>query len=106
MQEIIGLIGGNVKGIRQQGNKAYIGIWSKSSKKAGNADIDILEIRNTPGISYDYAINDVIKTLKNDVSRPGNYLKNIPVVLKGNPPVSENSMRLLEQEFKEIRYEG
>ena len=106
VQEMTGLIGGNIEGLRQKGNKAYVSIWSESQKRTGNADIDILEIRNTPGISYDYAINDVIKTLKNDVSRPGNYLKNIPVVLKGNPPVSENSMRLLEQEFKEIRYEG
>jgi hypothetical protein len=41
-------------------------------------------------------------TLKNDLSRPRNYLKRIPVVLKDNPPIPEDSMKALEYNFGRI----
>ena len=42
-------------------------LWNEQEKKACNADIDILEIRESDGVSYDYAINAVLNVLKNDV---------------------------------------
>jgi uncharacterized protein YneF (UPF0154 family) len=44
--------------------------------------------------------------LKNDVSSPRNYLKKIPVVIRGNPPISKEIIRMLNNEFGEIRYDN
>ncbi|MCP4348578.1 MAG: hypothetical protein GY795_24100, partial [Desulfobacterales bacterium] len=68
-----------------------------------NADIDVLEIREGKDISYDYAINAVLVTLKNDVSRPKEYVKNIPVVIQENLSVPEGVISVLNHEFGEIK---
>ncbi|MDM8523118.1 hypothetical protein QUF80_07080 [Desulfococcaceae bacterium HSG8] len=99
----MGLIGSG--GIFElQRDRIYINLWSESDKKAGNADIDILEIRDTAGINYDYAINAVLVSLKNDAPRPSGYVRQIPVVIYGNPPIPEGAMRILDHEFGEIRH--
>ncbi len=85
--QIIGVIGSSVTNYQVDGIKVYVSLWSEVDKKSRNANIDMLEIRNLPGISYDYAINAVLVTLKNDVSRPRDYVKGIPVVIRGNPPI-------------------
>ena len=101
--EVIGLIGGDIKDYKQDGEKVYVNLWFENEKKARNADIDILEIRESDGISYDWAVNAVLNELKNDVSRPSKYVKSIPVIIKGNPPLSENSKTIFEHEFGGIR---
>ena len=103
IHEIVGTIGADIMSLREAGKQVYLDLWSEQEKKARNADIDVLEIRNSPGISYDYAINAVLVTLKNDTSRPSNYVKGIPVVIKENTPISEESMRVLRQEFGGIQ---
>ena len=99
VRTVIGLIGGNVDDYRRDGDKVYVNLWNEADKRALNADIDVLEIRKTDGISYDYAVNAVLNVLKNDVSRPRKYVKNIPVVIRGNPSLSDNSKMILENEF-------
>lgn len=99
VKQVIGLIGGNISNYKQDGDKVYVNLWFESEKKARNADIDVLEIQETAGISYDYAVNAVLNELKNDVSRPSKYVKNISVVIKGSPTLSENSKMILELEF-------
>lgn len=99
VKKVIGLIVGDVKDYKQDGEKVYVNLWSETEKKARNADIDILEIRESDGISYDWAVNAVLNMLKNDVSRPRGYVKGIPVIIKGNPPLSENSVSILKNEF-------
>ncbi|MCP4346597.1 MAG: hypothetical protein GY795_13860, partial [Desulfobacterales bacterium] len=71
-----------------------------------NADIDVLEIREGKDISYDYAINAVLVTLKNDVSRPKEYVKNIPVVIHENLRVPEGVISILNYEFGGIKTAG
>ncbi|MDM8523119.1 hypothetical protein QUF80_07085 [Desulfococcaceae bacterium HSG8] len=104
VRKVAGLIGGNAGDYRRDGDRIYINLWSESEKKAGNADIDVLEIRDTAGINYDYAINAVLVSLKNDASRPAGYVRQIPVVIYENPPIPEGAMRILEHEFGEIRH--
>jgi hypothetical protein len=83
-------------------DKVYVNLWFEDKKESRNADIDILEIRNSANINYGYAIASVITTLKNDLSRPDDYLKTIPVVLKDNPPIPEDSMNDLKYNFGRI----
>ncbi len=105
IRQVIGLIGSNIEDFYQNGDKIYISLWSEQEKKARNADIDVLEIRDTKGINYDYAINAVLVTLKNDASRPREYVKNIHVVIRGNPPIPEGAKVILNHEFGGIRNE-
>ncbi|MCP4345360.1 MAG: hypothetical protein GY795_07520 [Desulfobacterales bacterium] len=102
INEVIGMIGAHLR-ISGRREVIYISLWSEKSKTARNADIDILEIRNAKGINYDYAINAVLMALKNDTFRPMEYIKQIPVVIHGNPPISEGAMRILKHEFKEVK---
>jgi hypothetical protein len=102
VMKVVGMIGGEVSDYELRDGVLYLSLWSEEKGEGRNADIDILEIIDTEGISYDYAINVVIRTLKNDVDRKSNYLKNIPVVIKGNPPIPQGSLNLLQKEFKEI----
>ncbi len=105
VRKAIGLIGGDIEDYRVNNDRVYISLWSETHKKSRNADIDVLEIRETQGISYEYAINSVLVTLKNDVSRPKEYIKSIPVIIYGNPAVPEGSMKVLAHEFKGIKNE-
>ena len=103
VKQVVGLIGGDVKDYKQDGEKVYVNLWSEKEKKTRNADIDILEIHESNGISYDYAVNAVLNVLKNDVSRPRKYVKGIPVIIRGNPSLSDNSRMILEHEFAGIK---
>ncbi len=98
---IIGVIGSKEDFYINKGD-AYVSLWSEQQKKARNADIDVLEIWESEGVSYDYAINAVLITLKNDVSRPGEYVKELPVVIHGNPRIPEGARIILEHEFGKI----
>ena len=104
VRKVIGLIGGDVIDYRQEGDKVYVNLWFEQEKKAQNADIDVLEIKESDGISYDYAVNAVLNVLKNDVSRPRKYVKKIPIIIKGKPPLSENSIMILKHEFGGVKY--
>lgn len=97
------MIDGKVKDYEQKEEKVYVSLWNEIEKKARNADIDVVEIRKSNGISYDWAINAVLNELKNDVSRSITYVKNIPVIIKGNPLLSDNTIMILEKEFGGIR---
>ena len=103
VKKVVGLIGADVKDYRKDGEIFYVSLWNEQEKKACNADIDILEIRESDGVSYDYAVNAVLNVLKNDVSRPRDYVKGIPVIIRGNPPLSENSRMILTHEFGGIK---
>ncbi|MCP4352763.1 MAG: hypothetical protein GY795_45500 [Desulfobacterales bacterium] len=102
VKQVTGLIGADTDYSRKQ-DRVYINLWSEEQKTARNADIDILEIRDARGISYDYALNATLVTLKNDASRPKRYVKKIPVVIHGNPCISEGTKVMLEHEFKEMK---
>jgi len=108
IKQIVGLIGGDVDGYRADGDRAYVKLWDNAARESRNADIDLLEIREARGWDendYDYAVNAVWLTLKNDVSRPGDYVRKIPVVIRGNPPISEGAKRILRYEFGGIEDE-
>ncbi|MCP4110240.1 MAG: hypothetical protein GY749_32755 [Desulfobacteraceae bacterium] len=99
LREVTGLIGSDIDKYKKDRNRAYVSLWSEPNKKARNADIDVLEITEAKGISYDHAISAVLMALINDASRPREYVKKIPVVISGNPSISEGSMKILKYEF-------
>jgi len=102
IKQIIGLISGDIEDSRVDGDKFYVNLWNEQEKEARNADIDILEVRNSSNISYDWAINDVVRKLQ-DPSRPHDYLKKIPVVLRDSPPIPNDAMKTLKKEFREVK---
>ncbi|MCP4351285.1 MAG: hypothetical protein GY795_37955 [Desulfobacterales bacterium] len=104
IKQVTGVIGASSTPSYSEGDMFYISLWSEKTRTARNADIDVLEIRDAEGISYDYAINAVLIELKNDASRLRGYVKQIPVVICGNPPVPEGAKAVLEHEFGKILY--
>jgi|GEM_PF-5330883 len=103
IKKVIGVIGGDLNDFNVIGEKFYVNLWNNG--KARNADIDILEIINSPKIeNYDYVINSVYTTLYNDVSRDKDYFKKVTVIIKGNPPISEDVISMLKEKFKDVRY--
>ncbi|MCP4346602.1 MAG: HEAT repeat domain-containing protein [Desulfobacterales bacterium] len=99
----VGVVGGDFEDYYTDKDRIYINLWSEQEKKAGNADIDILEIRSNSNISYDYAINALLITLKNDASRPTEYVKQIPAVIEKNAVIPESVRVILEHEFGGIK---
>ena len=112
VKEVIGLIGGVIEDHEQIGDKFYVNLWSEQEKQSRNADIDVLQIRTTTKhkqrkkadiiLSYEYAINAVCNTFKNDMARL-KRLKEIPVLLLADQQVSDGSKRLLENEFGSVK---
>ncbi len=100
---VVGVIGGDIEDFHIDDETVYVGLWSELQKKARNADIDVLEIRYSEGLSYDYAINAVLITLKNDVSRSKEYVKQIPVVIQDNTPIPQGAEIILSHEFGKLK---
>ena len=102
VKKVVGVIGDGEE-YKREGDVVYVKLWDGDSGK--NADIDVLEIRS--GLStedeYDMAINSIVSLLKSDVSRDWKYLKQVEVVIKGAPPLSNNAKRILKEEFKAVK---
>ena len=107
IKKVIGLIGGNVDDYSIEGDTAYVNLWFEKEKKARNADIDMLLIAESEDMQneneYDKAINTVYNVLVNDRTRPRDYVRKIPVLIEGNPPLSIRAKRVLENEFGGIK---
>lgn len=98
-----GMIGGS--GISDiSGGKATSQLFSNN--RAYNADITKLIIDGSSPLDFDRAINEVVNTLKNDSCRPAKWLKKVPVVLKNNPSISENTRNMIKKEFKAVTLEA
>ncbi|MCU4137413.1 MAG: HEAT repeat [Thermodesulfobacteria bacterium] len=85
----------------------YVKLWFEKEKKARNADIDMLVVAESEDMrdehQYDRAIDAVYNVLVNDRTRPRDYVKKIPVLIEGNPPLSIRAKRVLENEFGGIK---
>ena len=107
IKKVIGLIGGNVDDYKIEGDTAYVNLWFEKEKRARNADIDMLLIAESEDIKdeneYDKAIDAVYNVLVNDRTRPRNYVRKIPVIIEGSPPLSIRAKRVLENEFGGIK---
>lgn len=90
IKQVIGLIGGDIKDHKIDEDKIYMNLWDEDTKIARVADIDILVINNDK-IDSDRAINDVCVKIRNIPKKN----KKIDIILKDNPPLSENFKRQL-----------
>ncbi|RKZ92609.1 MAG: hypothetical protein DRR19_03725 [Candidatus Parabeggiatoa sp. nov. 1] len=83
-----------------------VSLFSNTERKARSADIDQMVIRHKPlpdqTMDYDYAVNAVLIALSDDHNRT-RPLKQVPVTLHGNPPLSENTRRILANQFGQIK---
>ena len=71
--------------------------------RPGTLDIDVLEIRPGSGIDYERAVDAVYQFLYNDISRPRDYLKKVPVIIYPGVTLPIGAQRLLEQNFGGMR---
>lgn len=101
IKEVIGIVGDKNYPYRQE-NRLFISMWDEESKRARNADIDVLWVTDSGDMDYGWAINAVYQRLKNDVTR-AKPLSEIPVILRGDPEIGEEEMDIL-QRFGEVRY--
>ncbi len=99
VRKSVGIVGGDTEDYYTDEDSIYINLWSEQQKKARNADIDVLEIREGKNINYDYAINAVLITLS-EMMCPDQ--KNIPVIIHKKASVPEGVMVILSHEFGEI----
>jgi HEAT repeat protein len=103
VEEIIGVISDKGEKWHQDGSTVYLRLWSESDQQACNADIDRLVIEEGPIANYERAVNAVILALKNDISRPSTWCKQIPVEIHGNPPLSVAALRMLKDAFGKVQ---
>ncbi|MCP4695954.1 MAG: hypothetical protein GY862_03755 [Gammaproteobacteria bacterium] len=81
-----------------------VSLFDTAERIALSADIDRLEIHPSSGATeqdYDYAVTAVDIALSNDPHRT-RKLKQIPIILHGNPPLSENTRRILKNHFRRV----
>jgi hypothetical protein len=105
IRKVIGVIGGDIEMYEIIGDKVYINLWDNEQKVARNADINVLEIKETSkAIDYDLAIESVINTLYNDVLRSRDYLRSIKVFIDKKISLSDNIMNFLRRNFGDIIY--
>jgi hypothetical protein len=81
-----------------------ISLFDSASRQARSADIDRLDLYSPlpdQTLDYDYAVNSVLNALSegHHRSRP---LKRIPVRIHGQPPLPENTRRMLADRFGRI----
>ena len=73
-------------------------------KKIIEVDADALEIRNAPGLDYDFLIQDFYLGLTADpLLKSKLETGRFPVILVNDPPLSTNARRLIEEWFENIR---
>lgn len=102
-QEIPDLVGGAAARQLRDDGKFHGALWSEQDLTARHADIDRLVIRAGNVSNYERAVNAVVNALRDDVSRPAAWCKQIPVTLEGAPTLSAGTVRMLEDTFMMIR---
>jgi len=101
--KLVGLIGliENGKAIDKD---YYVSLWDHRYKKIRYGDYDIIEIHENKYLkNYDFIISKIITFFANEIRR---YKPINEVIVKviGNPPLSENTKRLLERHFLKVEY--
>ena len=100
IKQVVGVIGDITQ--ERTGETFYVSVWNEAEQQGHNADLDVLEIRAADHITnYDHVIDAVLAVLRNDLSRPKDYLKHVPVYLK-DVQVSEQARRSLQAHFARI----
>ena len=95
--EVIGVIGGDSGELVRENHKVTVPVWIEEKRKARNADIDALVIRENGVENYHLAINALILELaENATQQPG---PRIPVFIEGNPTLSKFELNLLTANF-------
>jgi len=105
IKKVVGIIGGNINNYSIDGDTAYVRLWFEKEKKAKNADIDMLLVAESEDLKneneYDKAIDAVYNVLVNDRTRPKKYVRRIPVIIEGNPPLSIRAKGCLKMNLEE-----
>ena len=100
VKTVIGVIGGELKMLTKTDIVVEVPLWNEKTRKARFADIDFLHIRKGGVEEYHLAINAVILELSADKSRPGDWLKNVPVDIGAGTNLAAGTVGMLRDNFK------
>jgi hypothetical protein len=100
---LVGLIG-LIEDGKTVDNDYYITLWDHRYRKIRYGDYDIIEIHENNEVKdYDFIIAKVITFFSNEINRYKPF-NEVLVKVIGNPPISENTKRLLEKHFMSLEY--
>jgi hypothetical protein len=100
---IIGVIGKNAQKPRKS-KDFYVNLWNHSKKEVKHGDYDFIEIYQTNTIEdYNNVLSQMMAFFYNDLNgfKPMNE---IVVEIFGNLNLTKSTQRLLEKNFKEVKY--
>jgi len=102
-KRIIGVIGRDEIKSAQKGDYR-ISLWNENEHTIIDADYDLVEIvENDTVKDYNAIINKITNFLYNEVDRY-KPISDVLVKVIGSPEISESTMRLLNERFKEVEY--
>ncbi len=101
--EIVGLVGLE-KSAAPQNGKYYLTLWDLESGKIHDADYDVVEIYENPGIEdYNGIISKIVSFYYNELERY-KPLNQMIARIVGTPEISISTKRLLKERFMRIEY--
>jgi hypothetical protein len=101
--EIVGLVGLE-KSAAPQNGKYYLTLWDLESGKIHDADYDVVEIHENPGIEdYNGIISKIVSFYYNELERY-KPLNQMVIRIVGSPEISVSTRRLLQERFLRIEY--
>ena len=103
LMNLVGRIG--KPGHEQKDDESYyVDLWQPKTGEIKYGDYDIIEIYESNDIDdYDALISKIVSYLYNEIDRH-KPINEVSVKVIGNPKLSENTKRLLEQNFLKVEY--
>lgn len=100
---LVGVIG-LIENGNTSGSDYYVTLWDHRQRKIRYGDYDVIEIHKNEEIKdYDFVISKIITFFNNEIDRL-KPLNKVAVRIIGDPQISENSKRILENNFLHVEY--
>ncbi len=101
--KLIGLIG-LIENGKSSGNDYYATLWDHRLRKIRYGDFDEIEIHENDEMKdYDFVLSKIMTFFYNEIDRY-KPIDEVRVKIIGNPPIAENTKRILEKEFLSVEY--
>ena len=97
--EVVGRIGPKVETTLPMESIFPVKLWDRNQQVAHYADVDRIEIIGGGDIDYDWSVTATLERLKNS-DEP--HRAAVPIDLIKNPPLSENTLRMLNNREKSV----
>lgn len=100
---LVGLIG-MIENGKTVSNDYFVTLWDHRYRKIRYGDYDIIEIHESNEMKdYDFVISKIITFFYNEINR-FKPLREVTLRIVGNPPISENTKRMMHKHFLNVEY--